>query len=160
MFTFMDWVAYWRGRYSCSSPATRVLHAQMHAEKYKGRIFCNGPITNRRVWFYKEFLLAPQPLNVACKCIASERFLHKVVATMSGRGSRLWQIRPVWPNWYIFERYWQQKKPKCLANFWGRVWKTALFKQKLQWLLFWQHLEKLGYFLFQHLVTLEEAEEK
>ena len=26
MFTFMDWVAYRRGRYGCSSPSTKVLH--------------------------------------------------------------------------------------------------------------------------------------
>ena len=27
MFTFMDWVAYQRGRYGCSSPSTKVLNA-------------------------------------------------------------------------------------------------------------------------------------
>ena len=27
MFTFMDWVAYWQGRYGSSSPSTEVLHA-------------------------------------------------------------------------------------------------------------------------------------
>ena len=47
-----------------------------------------------------------------------------------------------------------------LGKFLGASLKNAIFKQKLQCLLFWQHLEKLGYFLFQHLVTLEEAEEK
>ena len=25
-FTFIDWVAYWRGQYGCSSPSTKVLH--------------------------------------------------------------------------------------------------------------------------------------
>ena len=26
MFTLMDWIAYWQGRYGCSSPSTKVLH--------------------------------------------------------------------------------------------------------------------------------------
>ena len=26
MFTFIDWLAYWRGRYGCSSHSTKVLH--------------------------------------------------------------------------------------------------------------------------------------
>ena len=28
IFTFMDWVAYRWGQYGCSSPSTKVLHAQ------------------------------------------------------------------------------------------------------------------------------------
>ena len=29
-FTFIDWVAYWRGQYGCSSPSTKVLHGYTH----------------------------------------------------------------------------------------------------------------------------------
>ena len=57
----------------------------------------------------------------------------------------------VWPDWVIFESCWQQnfyqKKPKWLATFWP-FWKTSLSVKNC-----------FGYFLPQHLVTLQTVDE-
>ena len=44
-------------------------------------------------------------------------------------------LAPVWPDWIIFERPVQQKRPKSVMTFWA-FWKVSLFKLKLRWLLF------------------------
>ena len=46
-----------------------------------------------------------------------------------------------------------KKWPKLMMTFWVKV-KSIILLQKLPWVLFGQLYKNLGYFLFQHLVTL------
>ena len=66
----------------------------------------------------------------------------------------------VWPDWAIFECSWwkifNQKWPKLLATF-ALFWKTSLLRKNCCGFClgnFWNHL---GYFLLQHLVTLNSC---
>ena len=88
----------------------------------------------------KFMLLMFAEFRIACALIVSQRLM--------------WTM---WPDWAIFERFWWkitlQNQPKCMVTF-GQFWKTLLRSKKMLWPVFWQFLEKFGYFLFQHLVTL------
>ena len=59
-------------------------------------------------------------------------------------------LAPVWPDWIIFERPVQQKRPKSVMTFWA-FWKVSLFKLKLRWLLFTSTAWKIGPLFFHHL---------
>ena len=65
-----------------------------------------------------------------------------------------------WPDWAIFERSWLQiifeKLPKYLVTF-GAILTNGTFQFKTSVDSFWTNIEKLGYFNFQHLVTLINA---
>ena len=70
--------------------------------------------------------------------------------------------RPVWPDSHWARFFWKvlaanvptEKQPRYLATF--RI--NILFNLKILWLLFGQLWEQLGYFLYQHQVTLMPPE--
>ena len=56
--------------------------------------------------------------------------------------------------WHSLAITFLTKESQIIDNFWG-YFESLTHMWKLHWLLFGQLLEKLGYFLLQHLVTLD-----
>ena len=56
----------------------------------------------------------------------------------------------------LFDYFPYLSSPTVWQKFW-LFWITGILSKKLLWLLFGQLLEKLVYFLFQHLVTLVQS---
>ena len=88
--TFMDWADYWWGRYGCSSPSTKVLHAtyrvtttgitflrfttrfaSRHVDRFPVRLECDPSVSGTRIQFERNkfwnqnslFLNAPFPAS-------------------------------------------------------------------------------------------------
>ena len=126
-------------------------------------MFCSQQIViNLKAFlFHSNFFLTfqhRQPVSQLCSSTLSVKFqASDCYWNFRQIDRKEGTLASVWPDWKVFESSWWKKFSQSCPNAWwlfGLFWKTSLFKLKIVWIFLENFYENLGYFWFQHLVTL------